>query len=91
MSILKRHQKWHLLQILKLIINKLVCQVKICEDKNCTFHLYDFLEQAKLINSEKKSKQWLPLGGVGAWIDWERVQGNFLGDNNVLNLNRVWD
>lgn len=50
------------------------------------FHLYDIIEQAKLICSEKKSEQWLPVGGVGARVDKEPFQG----DSNVLYLSRVW-
>lgn len=43
-------------------LRKIVCSIP--------FEIHEILEQAKPISSEKKTKQWLPLGeGVGMMID----------------------
>lgn len=50
------------------------------------FHLYEVLNEAKLIYVAKMRILVTSKRGLG--ICWEGIEGNFLGDGNVLYLDR---
>lgn len=54
------------------------------------FHLYDIIEETKLIYTEKKAEQWLSLGRSGHGLTGKGNKGTFSGDSNVVYLNWVW-
>lgn len=52
------------------------------------FHLYELLEQAKLINSGKDMERVIASKGLEVWINWEGAWERSKGSGNILCFDR---